>query len=305
MVYQNAHRAPFRRVVIRKQFSDCFPLREFNTYGAFMSIGGECLKSEPRTKVMLFERERQGTQLAERFIIKHYYYPVLPRTRTWYRHSKGEHEFRNLLRVSELGIHSAEPVAFGVRRTITGCVFSCFIVTRYVENTVTLEGWAEQLAKLGPAQAESGWPVCQSLGQTFRILHLAGFFLFTAKPGNILIRRTEDSFETILIDLPYALRIKPKLLRRYAQAFDLAVFLGNAARLLPPQHVNTFYKGYFPDPLENNPGDLVCRLAGAIRWRRNETPVSRSVHKLRRSMKEFARKLAAKNRGGESGVFEA
>ena len=303
MICQNAHRARFRRVVIRKQFSDFFPPCEFNTYQAFTSIGGECLKSEPRTKVILFERERQGAQSAERFIIKHYYYPLLPRARTWYRHSKSEHEYRSLLRVSELGIHSAEPVAFGVRRTITGCVFACFIVTRYVENTVTLEQWAEQLAKLEPAEAN--WLVCQSLGQTFRRLHLAGFFLFTAKPRNILIRRTEDSFETILIDLPYALRIRPEFLGRYAQAFDLAVFLGTAARVLPAQQVHTFYKGYFPDPLENKSGDLVCRLAGAIRWRRNETPVSRTVHKLRRSMKEFARKLAAKNRAGESGIFEA
>jgi hypothetical protein len=294
MIQGCAYRGPFRRVVVRKQFIDFFPSDSFHTYDAFVSLSGENLKSEPRTEVVLLERRPTANRPAERFIIKHYYYPFLPRTRTWYHHAKAEHEFRSLLKVAELGLHAAEPAAFGVRRTVTGCVLSCFIVTRYVEDAVTLEQWAEQVGRSRSSDDESSLPVCQALGEAFRRLHVARFFLFTAKPENILIRRTGESFETIFIDLPYALRIRWGFLSRYAQAFDLAAFLSNAARLLPLDQVDTFYRGYLPDPLGRPPADLFYRLADAIRWRRNETPVSRVVHRFRRSVKEYYRWLISR-----------
>jgi hypothetical protein len=294
MIQRSAYRAPFRRVVVRKQFSDLFPSEEFNSYSAFVTTSGECLKSEPRTRVVRFERRRPGAEAKERFIIKEYYYPFLPRTRTWYHPSKAEHEFRSLQKVAELGIHAAEPVAFGVRRSIAGCVHSCFIITRYVENAITLEQWADETQLFCLPEPQSNWPVCQALGRTLRTLHLARFFLFTAKPRNILIRRTEDSFEPVLIDLPYALRVRWRYLARYAQALDLAVFLGNVAGLLPQHKLSAFYKAYFPDPLGEAPEELQSRIAEAIRWRMNQTPVSRVVHHLRRSVKGAGRRLSGK-----------
>jgi hypothetical protein len=281
------------RVVVAEQFSDLFPSNEFDSYDAFVSTGGECLKSEPRTLVVRFERRRPETKEEQRFIIKEYYYPAVPRTRMWLRHSKAEHEFRSLLEVAELGISAAQPVAFGDRRTVFGCVRACFLVTCYVENAVTLEQWADEARQLG-SPAESTWPVCQALGKTFRTLHVARFFLFTAKPRNILVRRTGASLETILIDVPYALRVRGKYFARYVQAFDLAVFLGNVAGLLPQHQISTFYKGYFPDPLGGAPEELQSRIAEAIRWRMNQTPVSRVVHHLRRSVKGAGRRLSGK-----------
>ncbi|HEX9786460.1 MAG TPA: hypothetical protein VGB09_00470 [Candidatus Binatia bacterium] len=37
------------------------------------------------------------------------------------------------------GVPSAEPVAFGAKRARLACVRSCFIMTRHVENSFTLE----------------------------------------------------------------------------------------------------------------------------------------------------------------------
>ena len=299
MIEARPFQVPFNRLVVRKPFLEIFSPSVFNSYDAFVTASGECLKSEPRTSVVLLERRRPGAETPERFIVKEYYYPVLPRMRTWLRHSKAEHEFRSLLEVAELGVQAAEPVAFGARRTPFGFVRSCFIVTCYVENALTLEQWAKESPQLGLSENEFNWSVCQALGRTFRTLHLARFFLFTAKPRNILIRRTGASPEIVLIDLPYALRIRARYFAGGAQALDLAVFLGNVASLLPEHQIAKFYTGYLPDPLGRTMEELSCRIADAIRWRRNETPISAVVHELRRSVKKCGRWLNSKLRGGE------
>ena len=290
----------FNHFVVRKPFLEFFPRGEFNTYDAFVTATGECLKSEPRTRVLCLERRRPDTEKPERFIVKEYYYPWLPRIRTWLRHAKAEHEFRNLLEVTRLGLLAAEPVAFGTRRTLSGHVRSCFIVTRYVENSLTLEQWTEEGQQLGMSQAELNRSICRALGQIFRTLHLAHFFLFAAKPRNILLRPTADYPEIVFIDLPYALHITMWPFARSAQALDLAVLLGNLPRQLLGERAN-FYKAYLPDPLGGCVIDLHLRLARAIRWRRNETPVSSLVHSIRRASKKWAcqqRKRAASLRAG-------
>jgi hypothetical protein len=132
--------------------------------------------------------ERPGKALngkAERFVLREYYYPMLPSLRTWFRESKAEHEFRSLQAVQNLGIRAAEPVAFGARRTLLGFVRSCFIVTHYVENSFTLEYWIKGGDEFTNTGAEREWSFCEALGKAFRALHQEGFFLLTAKPKNI------------------------------------------------------------------------------------------------------------------------
>lgn len=201
--------------------------------------------------------------------------------RTWLRHSKAENEFRSLLEVQRPGIAAAEPVAFGVRRTLFGFIRSCFIITRYVESSYTLEEWIKGGDKIGKTQAEQNWSIYNPLGQTFRTLHQEHFFLFTAKPRNILVRRTPNTPQIIIIDIPYALRLAKQPFVRWAQAFDLAVFLGNFARLSSQEQEASFYNAYLPDPLGSSREDLERRVRGAIRWHRNQTPVSWLVHVIR------------------------
>jgi hypothetical protein len=127
------------------------------------------------------------------------------------------------------------------------------------------------------------------LGQTFRTLHQEHFFLFTAKPRNILVRRTPNTPQIIIIDIPYALRIAKQPFVRWAQAFDLAVFLGNFARLTSQEQEASFYNAYLPDPLGSSREDLERRVRGAIRWHRNQTPVSWLVHVIRGAVKKSQR----------------
>jgi tRNA A-37 threonylcarbamoyl transferase component Bud32 len=290
------------QVFLIEQFAAFFPLRDFDSYNAFVGAPGDCIKSEPRTRVVMLERHRADAadERPERFIFKEYYYPLLPRVRTWLRHSKAEHEFRSLLEVANQGIKAAEAVAFGTRRTLLGYVRSCFIITRYVENNYTLEQWIKEADKHGLTEAELNWSICGEIGHTFRALHQRNFFLFTAKPRNILLQRTADTPEIIIIDLPYALRITKRLLARRAQALDLAVFLGNFPTVLSEDQKARFYSAYLPDPFGALPEDLERRVEGAIRWRRNETPISSLVHRVRSASKKWQqkRKRAAELRHG-------
>lgn len=289
----------FDRFIVRESFAGLFPPAEFQDYDAFVRHPGTCLKAEPRTQVRRIECGTAGAANANqaRFVVKEYYYPVLPRTRTWLRHSKAEHEFRALLKVQSLGIGAAESVAFGVRRTLLGFVRSCFIITRYVEDSCTLEQWMKQGDELGKTQAEQNWSVGDALAQTFRNLHQRGWFLFTAKPRNILLRRTADTPELIIIDLPYALRISKQPLARWAQAFDLAVFLGNIARISAKDLLDRFYDAYLPDPLGAPREDIERRVTAAIRWRRNQTPVSSLVHTIRSATKKWQRQRKKRDIG--------
>ena len=284
------------RFVVRDLFAGVFPKAEFDHYEAFVRDGGACLKSEPRTQVRLIEGTGAAASKA-RFIVKEYYYPLLPRTRTWLRHSKAEHEFRTLLEVQRLGIAAAEPVAFGVRRTLAGFVRSCFIITRYVEDSCTLEQWMKPGDELGKTQAERDWPVCDAIGRTFRKLHQGSLYLFTAKPRNILVRRTGHVPELILIDVPYALHIPKQPFARWAQAVDLAVFLGNIARVSPEDSQASFYRTYLPDPLGASRGEMERRVHAAIRWRRNETPVSSLVHTVRGAARKWQRQRRKRDLG--------
>jgi hypothetical protein len=289
------------RCVVRQPFTDFFPSREFNSYEAFVSAPGKCLKSEPRTQVVILERLGKALNgKTERFVLKEYYYPILPSFRTWARQSKAEHEFRSLQYVQSLGIGAAEAVAFGARRTLLGFVRSCFIVTHYVENSFTLEDWIKGGDEFTKTSIERDWPFYEALGKTFRIFHQERFFLFTAKPKNILLRRTDSIPEIVIIDIPYALRLTNRFLARRAQALDLAVFLGNIERIASEEQRAIFYNSYLPDPLGAPSETLERRLADAIRWRRNQTPVSWLVHSVRRAGKKWPRKKTDDQRALDS-----
>jgi len=45
---------------VREQFANVFPRAEFDSYGSFVGDRGACLKSEPRTLVVLLKRRCAG-----------------------------------------------------------------------------------------------------------------------------------------------------------------------------------------------------------------------------------------------------
>lgn len=278
-------RRALERVFVRAEYSEFFPRAEFGGYGAFVAASGKVLKSERRTRVVILRRHAGAEPLRQerRFVCKEYRYPWLPRIRTWLRISKAEHEFNSLGQVAALGLACAEPVACGAQRTVLGFVRSCFVVTGFVEDSVTLKDWAgrERFRSLPEERAY----ICRRLGRILRRLHQARLFLFTAKPKNILLRRDRGREQLVLIDLPYARFLRWPPLARWAQARDLAMVFANYMPRMSDDETAPFYGAYFPDPLGAHESAVRKRVARAVRVRRNRTLLSRLVHRSRQARK--------------------
>jgi tRNA A-37 threonylcarbamoyl transferase component Bud32 len=279
------------QILVRDDFIEYFPVTEFGGYEAFAAIRGNVLKRERRTRVVRLRREggARGSEQERWFVFKEYRYPWLPRFRTWLRISKAENEFNSLRQVRELGLPCAEAVAWGVKRTALGLVRSCFIVTSFVENSVTLSEYAIKDRSHGAADERR--TICNILGRNLRRLHEARLFLFTAKPKNILLRRGKAGTELFFIDLPYARFLRWQPLARWAQAKDLAMMLANYLPRLPDNEVRPFYEAYLPDPLGNCDDSVRKRVERAVRVRLNQTLLSAFVHRLRRGARQVRASL--------------
>jgi hypothetical protein len=278
-------------VMVRDNFIDYFPTAEFGGYDAFADSGGKVLKTERRTRVVLLRRpgREDPSRQERRFVFKEYRYPLLPRIRTWLRISKAEHEFHSLRQVAELGLDCAEPVACGAKRTALGFVRSCFVITGFVENSVTLRERTRK--ERGKSFENEIAAICRMLAENLRRLHQARLFLFTAKPKNILLRREKGRNQIVLIDLPYARILRWPPLARWAQARDLAMVLANYLPHMSDVDIASFYDAYFPDPLDSPESAVRRRVERAIRVRRNKTLVSGLVHRSRQVIKRAKTRL--------------
>jgi hypothetical protein len=278
-------RRALERVFVRQEYSEFFPRAEFDGYGAFVAARGKVLKSERRTRVVILRRQAGAEPLRQerRFVCKEYRYPWLPRIRTWLRISKAEHEFNSLGQVAALGLACAEPVACGAQRTALGFVRSCFVVTGFVEDSVTLKDspGTERFRSLPEERAY----ICRRLARILRRLHQARLFLFTAKPKNILLRRDRGREQIVLIDLPYARFLRWPPLARWAQARDLAMVFANYMPRMSDEETAPFYEAYFPDPLGAHERAVRRRVARAVRVRQNQTFLSWLGHRSRQALK--------------------
>jgi tRNA A-37 threonylcarbamoyl transferase component Bud32 len=209
----------------------------------------------------------------------------LPRIRTGFQISKAEREFDSLRYLNGLGIGAAHAVGYGVERDSLGFVRSCFIITRFVDDSINLSQWYKELELKKNLDANRVEWVFTQLGRMFRRLHQARFFLFTAKSKNILLRNGLDrTDELFLIDIPYARTLKWGLLARWAQARDIGVLFGNVTASLSDTAIELFYRAYLPDPL-GLPSKTVRRHAlGQMRAKQNRTLISRWVHDIKRRL---------------------
>ena len=275
------------RYRIAEAFSDYFPSAEFPNYGAFLTAGGDALKRERRTRVTIIQRRPRGSPAdgISSFVLKVYKYPFIQGIRTGFQISKAEREFDSLRYLNRMGIGAAQAVGYGVERTWLGFVRSCFIITRLVDDSINLRQYAE----LKPQEELDGKKVEElftQLGRMFRRLHQANFFLFTAKPKNILVRNYRNRADEIfLIDIPYARTLKWRLLARWAQARDVGVLLGNdATACLPDTAIEAFYRAYLPDPLGSPSTAVKRRALRQMRAKQNQTLISRWIHVIKRRL---------------------
>jgi hypothetical protein len=281
----------WRRFSVRPSYACYFPASEYASYDAFLNTDGEPVKSEPRTRIVILRRRASGSQEegVRSFVLKIYYYPLLPRIRTGLRISKGEQEFNSLLYLNQLGVPAAEAVAFGVERTRLGFVRSCFVITGFVEGAVNLSRWRSN-STLPRTHAPQSHFLLKQLGAIFRRLHEMRFFLFTTKTKNLLIRgESTRAPEIFFIDVPYARTLWWRPIARWAQGRDLGLFLGNFDPALTESETTAFYDGYLPDPLGGSAAALRGYAERTMRAKQNLTPISALVHRLKRSLR---RKLA-------------
>jgi tRNA A-37 threonylcarbamoyl transferase component Bud32 len=278
---------PRSRHQILDEFASYFPVAEFPHYSAFLNAFGSSLKRERRTLVSIIRRPSQDSPFGEvsAFVLKIYKYPLLPRIRTGLQISKAEREFESLRYLNGLGIGAAHAVGYGVERDLLGLVRSCFIITRFVDDSINLSQWYKELKlrkNLDPKRVEQ---VFTQLGQVFRRLHQAHFFLFTAKSKNILLRNgLGRADELFLIDIPYARTLKWRLLARWAQARDIGVLFGNVTASLSDTAIELFYRAYLPDPLGLSSKTVRRHALRQMRAKQNRTLISRWVHDIKRRL---------------------
>ncbi|HEX5605833.1 MAG TPA: lipopolysaccharide kinase InaA family protein [Candidatus Binatia bacterium] len=269
-------------------FANFFPATDFPDYDAFLNALGSCLKREQRTIVTIFHRVCRGSSSEDdvsSFVLKVYKYPFWPRIRTGFQISKAEREFHNLRYLNRLGIGAAQAVAYGVDRDCLGLVRSCFVITRFVDNSMNLSQWSDELRLNKNVEIKRLEQIFTELGQTFRRLHQARFFLFSPKSKNILVRQGSNrADELLLIDVPYARTLKWPVLASWARARDVGVLFANLTESLSEIAIELFYRAYLPDPL-GLPANTVRRhVLRQMRVKQNRTLLSRSVNKIKRRL---------------------
>ena len=270
------------RFYVSASFASYFPAAEFPDYNDFVKIAGQTVKQDHRTRVVLvYRRDEEGAEKSAcAFIVKSHRYPVMPRIRTGFRISKAENEFKALLYLKQLGVAAVEPVAYGAERTRLGFVRSCFIITRYLEQATTLADWHWE--NHNKEESERRAARLRRLGAIFHQLHGERFFLFTAKPRNILLRPLPDIDDDLhILDTPYARTLRWGPLARWAQGRDLGYCLGSFHPNVTTEDLESFYEGYLPDGLGRSNNSIRRRISRAIRVQRNITPLARVVEAVK------------------------
>lgn len=281
------------RFQIAEAFSSYFPAGDFPHYDAFLTARGKSLKEERRTFITVIQRPGEGSpdKPVLSFVLKVYKYPFLPRLRTRFRMAKAEWEFLALRHLNEIGIGAAEAVGYGVERTSLGFVRSCFVITRFIDDTINLSQRCGELKRQEKLDVKSVDEIFTQLGRVFRRLHQAHFFLFTAKSKNILLRNGQNrSDEIFLIDVPYARALKWRPLARWAQARDIGVLFANVVAPLTDMAIESFYRAYLPDPLGFSANTVRRYALRQMRAKKNRTPISRWVNNVKRRWSGKARR---------------
>jgi hypothetical protein len=274
------------RYRIAAEYADYFPAVDFPDYGAFLAVLGSAVKRERRTLVTIVQRSREGFPVDEvsSFVLKVYKYPALPRLRTALQISKAEREFNGLRYLNEIGIGAAQAVGYGVQRDAFGFVRSCFVITRFIDDSINLAKWYTEVNDQDELDGKRVDAVFTELGRILRRLHRAHFFLFTAKSKNILISKHHAPDQLFLIDLPYARTLPWRIFARWAQARDIGVLLGNVATSLSERAIELFYRSYLPDPLGYSAKAVRRYALRQMRAKQNRTAISRWVHNMKRRL---------------------
>jgi hypothetical protein len=118
--------------------------------------------------------------------------------RFWLRASKARCEFENYLHFAQLGVPTAEAIAWGEERDLFGRVRRACIVTRAIPDCLTLIDFFQQR----PSREERAVAL-RHLAGIIQRLHIARFYGRSLVWRNILVsRRRNEGVKLFLIDCP-------------------------------------------------------------------------------------------------------
>jgi lipopolysaccharide kinase (Kdo/WaaP) family protein len=183
-----------------------------------------------------------------RFFLKVYAYSGIWRLRTLFIVSRAGREYRNLLRLAELGFRVPRPVACGQARTL-GFVSDSFVMTRAIEDAVPLWTFINR-----PGTAPFPLPgradrlrLIDEFARQLRRAHEERFFLHTLRAKNLLLSRASGAYALHVIDVPFAGIWRWRLLPRAGRVRDLALLMKWARLLLTRTERMRFAKAYGAD----------------------------------------------------------
>jgi len=154
----------------------------------------------------------------ETVYLKRYAY-VGQRWRHRFRRDKAGIEVRNFRLLRErCGIGVPDVLAFGARRRGLR-LLDAFLMTRAIENAVSLEDWAAR--QTSPSRADRAALLRRSAAMVAR-MHLKHFCHCDLQWRNILVRRGGPAFEMFLIDSARGGVRRTIFGRRHGQTRDLA-----------------------------------------------------------------------------------
>lgn len=198
--------------------------------------------------VPIGDRRSAVQPLEGKYFLKIYAYAGLWRLRTLFIVARAGREYRNLLRLRELGFRVPDPLAWGQARTL-GFVSESFLLTRAVENAV-------ELRKLIDDPRSAPWPLPDArerrrliveFATTLRRAHEQSFFIHTLRFKNLLLAREGTSYALYVIDVPFAGIGRYKLFPHWGRVRDLAVLMKGARQLLTKTERMRFARAYGAD----------------------------------------------------------
>jgi hypothetical protein len=272
-------------------------------YCQFLSLPGTLIKEEQRTTITLLSRlAENGNGPPCSFMLKVYRYPHISTLHTAMQMAKAEREYRGLRQCQVLGIPVAQPVGFGVERGLARTVRSCFVITRFIEDSVDFRAWLKQRDEWKFGRCEQTVHILRQLGQHLHRLHEERFFLTNPTPRNILIRNAETAcLEAMFID-PVRARFLPSgLLARYGQRMDLGALIGPLLRHTSEDILEFFLDTYLPDPIGRTPVGLRRFILKAARVHNNRTVLAWASHRIHRAIRRRMRTLRGEKYQNEKG----
>jgi len=182
------------------------------------------------------------------FFLKVYSYSGLWRLRTLFVAARAGREYRNLLRMAELGFQVARPVACGQARTL-GFVSDSFVMTRAIEQAASIRILIRrpQTAPFPMPDRQERLRLIREFAARLRRAHEEKFFIHTLRSKNVLVTCSGGEYAVHVIDVPFAGIWRWRLMPRGGRVRDLASLMKWARELLSRTERMRFARAYGAD----------------------------------------------------------